>query len=204
MKKVFLTVLFLVFFLSSTAHAINVDGVNIKDTLTVNSKTLHLNGYGIRHYSFLGIKIYIGALYTQEKVITAKQLLSSRQDKAIVMYFLYPDVSKDKIIGAFKEGFRDNFPSIVGTTEEKDFLSFFTHGVKKGDSIELVLLENGNNQVYENGKLIGQIQSPELQKAILMVYFGPKPPDKSMKQGMLGKWKLKFKNALAILICMLT
>ncbi|HHS49424.1 MAG TPA: hypothetical protein ENM99_06295 [Desulfurella acetivorans] len=46
---------------------------------------------------------------------------------------------------------------------------------------------NGNTQVYKNGSLIGQVQSPELQKAIIMVYFGPKPPDKSMKEGMLGK-----------------
>lgn len=186
MKKIFFVMLYFLF-LSEVAFAINVDGVNVKNNLILNSKQLELNGYGIRHYSFLGIKIYVGALYTQEKIHSTDQLISSKQDKAIVMYFLYPDVSKDKIIGAFKEGFRDNFPSIVGTTEEKNFLSFFTHGVKKGDSIELVLLENGNNQVYENGKLIGQIQSPELQKAILMVYFGPKPPDKSMKEGMLGK-----------------
>jgi hypothetical protein len=71
--------------------------------------------------------------------------------------------------------------------KKKNFIDLFKHGVKKGDYIEIALLENGNTQVYENGSLIGQIQSPELQKAIIMVYFGPKPPDKSMKEGMLGK-----------------
>ncbi len=186
MKKVLLTVLCL-FFLSKVALAIDVDGVNVKDSITIDSKQLQLNGYGIRHYSFLGIKIYVGALYTQTKVNTTQQLLSSKQNKAIAMYFLYPNVSKDKIIGAFKDGFKDNYPSILNTNEEKRFLSFFTHGVKKGDSIKLVLLENGLTQIYENDSLIGQIESPELQKAIIMVYFGPNPPDKSMKEGMLGK-----------------
>ncbi|OSS41534.1 putative periplasmic protein [Desulfurella amilsii] len=186
MKRVLLVMLG-VLFLSKSALAVNVEGINVKNTLLVNSKQLQLNGYGIRHYSFLGIKIYIGALYTQEKVHSTEQLLSSKQDKAIVMYFLYPNVSKNKIVGAFKEGFRDNFSSILGTNEEKSFLELFKHSAKKGDSIEIALLENGNTQVYENNSLIGQIQSPELQKAILMVYFGPKPPDKSMKEGMLGK-----------------
>ncbi len=186
MKKVLLTVLCL-FFLSKVALAIDVDGVNVKDSITIDSKQLQLNGYGIRHYSFLGIKIYVGALYTQTKVNTTQQLLSSKQNKAIAMYFLYPNVSKDKIVGAFKDGFKDNYPSILNTNEEKRFLSFFTHGVKKGDSIKLVLLENGLTQIYENDSLIGQIESPELQKAIIMVYFGPNPPDKSMKEGMLGK-----------------
>lgn len=186
MRKVLL-VMISVLFLSKAALAVNVEGINVKEALSVNSKQLQLNGYGIRHYSFLGIKIYIGALYTQEKVHSTEQLLSSKQDKAIVMYFLYPNVSKDKIVGAFKEGFRDNFPQILGKNEEKNFIDLFKHGVKKGDYLEIALLENGNTQVYENGSLIGQIQSPELQKAIIMVYFGPKPPDKSMKEGMLGK-----------------
>ncbi len=186
MKKVLLTVLCL-FFLSKVALAIDVDGINVKDSITIDSKQLQLNGYGIRHYSFLGIKIYVGALYTQTKVNSTQQLLSSKQDKAIAMYFVYPNVSKDKIVGAFKDGFKDNYPSILNTSEEKRFLSFFTHGVKKGDSIELVLLDNGLTQIYENNSLIGQIESSELQKAIIMVYFGPNPPDKSMKEGMLGK-----------------
>lgn len=186
MKKLLLIV-FGVLFLSKVSYAVNVDGVNVKNTLMLNSTQLQLNGYGIRHYSFLGIKIYVGALYTQERVYSTEQLLSSKQNKVIVMYFVYPNVSKDKVIGAFKEGFKDNYPSIIGTSEEKSFLNLFTHGFKKGDSIEIALLENGNTQVYENGSLIGQIHSPELQKAIIMVYFGPKPPDKSMKEGMLGK-----------------
>lgn len=186
MRKVLFVMIGLVL-LSKVALALNVEGVNVKNILSVDSKQLQLNGYGIRHYSFLGIKIYVGALYTQEKVHSVEQLLSSKQDKAIVMYFLYPNVSKDKIVNAFKEGFRDNFPQILGTNEEKKFIDLFKHGVKRGDSIEIVLLENKNTQIYENDSLIGQIQSPELQKAIIMVYFGPKPPDKSMKEGMLGK-----------------
>jgi len=187
MKKVFLVALLCIFFVGKLAFAVNVEGENVPGSLTIGTKKLQLNGYGIRHYSFLGIKIYVGALYTQTKVNTTQQLLSSKQDKAIAMYFLYPNVSKDKIIGAFKDGFKDNYPSILNTNEEKRFLSFFTHGVKKGDSIKLVLLENGLTQIYENESLIGQIESPELQKAIIMVYFGPNPPDKSMKEGMLGK-----------------
>jgi Chalcone isomerase-like len=44
------------------AHAAQFEGVQIPDTLEVDGKTLHLNGYGLRKYSILGIHIYIASL----------------------------------------------------------------------------------------------------------------------------------------------
>jgi hypothetical protein len=39
------------------ARPAELDGVQLPDTLQVDGKTLHLNGYGLRTYSILGIHI---------------------------------------------------------------------------------------------------------------------------------------------------
>jgi hypothetical protein len=40
------------------AQAAELDGVQLPDPLQINGKTLHLNGFGLRTYSILGIHIY--------------------------------------------------------------------------------------------------------------------------------------------------
>ena len=45
-----------------TAQAAELDGVQLPDTLQVDGKTLHLNGFGLRTYSILGIHIYVADL----------------------------------------------------------------------------------------------------------------------------------------------
>jgi Chalcone isomerase-like len=47
------------------AHAAELDGVQFPDTQLVDGKTLHLNGYGLRTYSILGIHIYVAGLYVE-------------------------------------------------------------------------------------------------------------------------------------------
>ena len=39
--------------------------MQLPDTLQVDGKTLHLNGLGLRTYSFLRIHIYVAGLYLE-------------------------------------------------------------------------------------------------------------------------------------------
>ena len=47
------------------AHAAKLGDVQMPDTLQVDGKTLHLNGYGLRKYSIFGIHIYVASLYLE-------------------------------------------------------------------------------------------------------------------------------------------
>ena len=46
-------------------HAAELDGVQVPNTLQVDGKTLHLNGFGLRTYSILRIHIYVASLYLE-------------------------------------------------------------------------------------------------------------------------------------------
>ena len=60
MKKVILMVLILLFSLS-TAEAVELAGVNLPETISVEGDELVLNGGGARKKFFM--KMYVGALY---------------------------------------------------------------------------------------------------------------------------------------------
>lgn len=182
MKRLLAVLAFLT--LPGYSFAIDVAGVSVAPTVSVNDKTLALNGYGIRKKFF--IKVYIGALYTAKRVSTPAELLQSPDGKMIRMHFLHGKVEKEKVTGAFAEGFANNAPDVAASADAKTFLSFFTADFLKGDVVDLVLGADGTVVARQNGKVLGTIRSPKLAGAILLIYVGPRPADEDLKKGMLG------------------
>ncbi len=183
MKKVFVALL-LTMFLAGTAAAVEVAGVNLEPSVTVNSQSLKLNGYGLRKKFF--VKVYIGSLYATKTFTTAQAALSDTGDKVIRMNFLHSKVDKEKIIDAFKEGFANNSPDMAGSAEVKKFLALFTADFVKGDVVDLTLRTDGNVSASHNSKQLGTVSSAKLGRAVLAIYLGDKPADDSLKKGMLG------------------
>lgn len=177
-------VLLAILLLAATGHAAEVGGVALDPTVSVNGRTLSLNGYGLRTKFFF--KVYAGALYTAKRVSSAEELLRNADDKLIRMHFIHGKVEKEKITGAFAEGFGNNAPDVAGSGEAKTFLSFFTTDFRKGDIVDLVLGADGTVVAKQNGKVLGTIASAKLANAILSIYVGPKPADADLKKGFLG------------------
>ncbi len=176
--------LILTLFFVSRSHAVEVAGVQLDQTVTVNSQQLKLNGSGIRKKFF--VKVYIGSLYSGKKLATAAAALSDGGDKLIRMIFLHSKVEKEKIIEAFSEGFANNSPDMVGAPELKKVLALFTADFMKGDVVDLTLSADGSVTASHNGKSLGTVSSTKLAKAVLAIYLGDKPADDSLKKGMLG------------------
>ena len=182
MKRCLVVLSFLL--LAVNAHAVEVSGVEVAPTLRVQDRTLILNGYGVRK-KFL-FKVYVGALYTSKRVSSPEELLRNPDDKLVRMHFLHSKVEKEKITGAFAEGFADNSPDVAASGEAKAFLSFFTTDFMKGDTVDLALGADGTVVARHNGKTLGTLRSPKLANGILLIYVGKTPADESLKKGMLG------------------
>ena len=170
--------------LSSHAFALDVAGVKIAPTVSSRQKTLALNGAGIRKKFF--IKVYVGSLYTERKVATPAQLLADPGEKLIRMNFVYRKVEKEKIVEAFADGLANNSPGVARTAEAKAFLSWFTADFVAGDTVDISLSPDGTVAASQNGKALGTVRSPALVQGVLLIWFGEKPADKSLKEGMLG------------------
>jgi len=184
MRKLAVALSFLL--LSSQAFALDVAGVNVAPTVSVGQKTLSLNGAGIRK-AYVFVKVYVGSLYTERKVTTPAQLLADPGDKLIRMSFVMKKVEKEKIVGAFSEGFSNNSPAVAGTADAKAFLSWFTSDFMAGDTVDISVAADGTVSASHNGKALGTMRNPALARAIVLLWFGEKPADEDLKKGMLGQ-----------------
>ncbi|HEX7519822.1 MAG TPA: chalcone isomerase family protein [Candidatus Deferrimicrobium sp.] len=183
MRKLAVALSFLL--LSSQAFALNVAGVNVAPTVSVNQKTLTLNGTGIRKRLF--IKVYVGSLYTERKATTPEQLLADPGEKLIRMSFVYKKVEKEKIVEAFAEGLSNNSPIVRWSSDAKAFLSWFTSDFVAGDTVDISISPDGTVSAKHNEKVLGTLRNPAVARAVLLIWFGEKPADGGLKKGMLGE-----------------
>jgi hypothetical protein len=177
--------LFMTLLCAGTSSAVDVFGVKLEPSVSVNSQQLKLNGYGIRKKFF--VKVYIGSLYASKPISSAASALSDNSDKLIRMNFLHSKVEKEKIIEVFSEGFVNNSPDLVDSQELKKFLALFTADFIRGDVVDLILKAAGSVSVSHNGKPLGTVASTKLARGVLAIYLGNKPADEALKKGMLGK-----------------
>ena len=184
MRKLAVALSFLL--LSSQAFALDVGGVNVAPTVTVQQKTLLLNGAGVRK-SYLVVKVYVGSLYTERKVTTPAQLLADPGDKLIRLSFVMKKVEKEDIVKAFAEGLDKNSPIVRWSANAKAFLSWFTSDFMAGDMVDISLSPDGTLSATHNGKALGTLRDPAVAQAVLLIWFGEKPADGGLKKGMLGQ-----------------
>jgi hypothetical protein len=171
---------------TTTSWAVEVEGVNVPETVTVSGKTLQLNGAGVRTKFFFDI--YVGALYLPAKVSSATGAMEMSGPKEVSMTFLYSEVTREKLVSAWDEGFRLNM-----TAEElaplKDRLAQFNKlfvTVHKGDAYIFKFLADGSTSIVLNGKEAGRITGVDFQRALLAVWLGDTPADNGLKEAMLG------------------
>lgn len=171
--------------LSSPSWALTVAGVNVPPAASVSGKTLSLNGAGVRTKFF--VKVYVGALYTERKVSTADELLRDPGEKVVRMHFVHRKVEKEKIVEAFAEGLAKNAPDTARSPEARTFLSWFASDFAAGDTVEFAFSPDGSLSASRNGMPLGTSRDPALARGVLRIWFGEKPADEGLKNGMLGR-----------------
>jgi hypothetical protein len=170
--------------LPQLSHAAERGGVEMPEMVSLEGTDLVLNGMGLRKATILGIKVYAMGLYLEEKSKDAEAIINSPGTKKIVMHFVR-DVGADKLIKAWQEGFEKNFPDVAGVQKELDAFKESMIDVKDGESIILDFVGERVNVSYDDAERVS-IEGESFQRALLSVWLGPKPPNKSLKRGVLG------------------
>lgn len=184
MKYLFLLTCCL-FLFSESVPAKTIYDVELPETVSIAGETLKLNGYGLRKKFFL--KVYLGSLYTGAKATSTAQVLAQPGTKLIRMNFIYHKVDRNKITGAFAEGFEKNSPQLKNDPALLQFLNLFTADFVAGDQVDLILSADGMLSATHNNHTLGSVTSNQLINAVLLIYLGDQPADDDLKQGMLGK-----------------
>lgn len=187
MKQKFLALLALLPLSINTAFPLEIQGVRIPQQVSVNGKTLPLNGAGLRTVSiaFIPIKAYVAAFYSPAPLKSAQAVLSSPGPMQFTFTFL-KSVSQGQVTDAWQSQIEASMTySYPGV--EKDTAAFVgMFGPLSQGGVEMIQFVGSDTQVYDNGQLKGTIQGRDFQKAFLSLWFGSNPVQQDLKTAMLG------------------
>lgn len=171
---------------ASTSRAVEIEGVNIPESVNVDGKSLPLNGAGVRTKFFFDI--YIGALFLPTKVTTYPEVLDMPGSKQVSMTFLYDEVAREKLTAAWDEGFENNLSEaqLAALKDRIDEFNGMFVSAHEGDVYTFKFHADGSTSIVFNGNEVGRITGADFQKALLSVWLGDIPADSGLKEGMLG------------------
>lgn len=183
MKKILLLLLLLG---ASSSQARELADIRIPDSIQLAGRTLVLNGAGIRYKFFF--KIYLGALYVPEASSNAGELIQSNGPKRMLMHFIYSEVSREKMINGWLEGFENNLSEadFKQLKPRIDQFDQFFETMKENDTAEMDFVPGKGTVVRIKGKEKGVIPGADFYQALLKVWLGDEPPGASFKQQLLG------------------
>jgi len=181
-------IVFFIFFslLSFNLLAEKVAGVDLNDAAVITGKTLHLNGAGVR--TKFVFDIYVAAFYTASPVKEVSDIKLDADPMRMAMHFVYDEVSKDKLVDGWNDGFEDNL-SDTQLKQLKSRIKLFNSlfkTVRKGDVILLDYIPGKGTLVTINNKNMGRVTGDEFFHALLMIWLGEDPVGDDLKAALLG------------------
>ncbi len=174
--------------MAAPAPGAEVAGVKVPDSVTAGGKTLKLNGAGIRKKSFLKVKVYVGALYLEAASSDPAAIVAADAPKSVHMVFLR-DVDKEKIMGAFRDGFEANGGEAVAKalSQRLDKIAAVVPAeVKEGQAMVVTYLP-GKGTTVSVGGAEATVEGKDFADAMFRNWLGAEPADGDLKEKMLGK-----------------
>lgn len=169
--------------------ATELAGIKIEDTATVAGTKLQLNGAGIRYKG--PFKVYVGDLYTTQKVKSLDELVAAPGPKRLTMTFLR-EIEAASFGKLLTRGVEDNISKnemsklVPGMIRMGDIFTI-NKMLVPGDVITLDWIPGTGMVVTAKGKVQGEpFKEPEFYRAIMSIWFGPVPADWKLKDAMLG------------------
>lgn len=182
--------LFLSLALHQTAFAaVDIDGYKFDDSAKVAGKDLKLNGAGMR--TKLVFKVYAAGLYLPEKKNNVPDILKQDGPRRITLQ-MARDVSSEDFGKAFTDGLNDNVDKadkakIASQISKLGAIFASVDGLKKGDVLHIDWIPGTGTVCELNGKKLGDtIPDLAFYNALLRIWLGDKPVDRSLKPALLG------------------
>lgn len=190
MKRLLWTMLLLAGLGVNAASAVEVAGVQVSETARVGGADLQLNGAGIRTRAIF--KVYVGALYLAEKKAGAADAIALRGPKRVALHLLR-DLTSEQLGGALNEGLTANLSEaeLARFKPQIDELKATMDAVGAAKEKSLVTLDLGSDGVTRvslDGVAKGKpITGEDFYRALMKIWLGDKPVDRSLKSAMLGQ-----------------
>ncbi len=169
--------------LAAVVVAGEVAGVKMADTVTVEGKTLKLNGMGLRKK--VVFKVYVAGLYLETPSPAGEALIASDQIKRMQLSVLRSLKSK-QVTEAIEEGFEKNSKAQMGALKERlGKFGAMISDVVEGDQIVMTYVPGKGTMVSVKGAEKGVIEGKDFADALFAVWLGPNPVQEDLKKALL-------------------
>jgi len=171
---------------TNRGFAAEISGVKLPDQVTLEGKTLKLNGTGLRLAKILfTFNVYAAGLYVENPSHDADAIVNADQPKSIEMVFMR-DVTAKQMADAFQEEFDKNCVAECARLKpDVAKLQGLLKDMKKGETMAYHFLTDGV-EVVSHGQKSGKIGDKAFSHQLLRVWIGKNPPNQELKDGFLG------------------
>jgi hypothetical protein len=174
--------------ISTIATAAELSGVFIEDEIqTQQGGTLVLNGVGLREKFW--VDVYVGSLYLPTQSKNIAEILSKPGALRVQLDFIYKEVAQEKLLDSWREGFEKNqseesLQMLQARIEQ--FYSLFDSSAVARDQYRFDYQPGSGTRISKNQQELGLIAGEDFRNALVEIWLGNYPADKSLKKAMLG------------------
>jgi len=167
--------------------SLEVAGIHAPDSLETGPARLVLNGAGVRTKFFL--KLYVGALYLQQKGSDPKLLIEADAPMAIRLHITSSLITSEKMEKVTREGFVKATGGKIAPIEAQieTFISVFREKINENDVYDLIYVPSKGVEVHKNRKFYSLTEGLPFKQALFGIWLCENPAQKSLKKEMLGK-----------------
>lgn len=181
--------LLIVLMMATAVPAREFEGVDMPESIQIDSQTVVLNGVGMRKIMF--IKPYVGGLYLTSAQKDGNTIMKADEPMAIRLNMI-DDVGQKMMLRAFYNGMRSSVKATGGdmTALEPRFeqlKGYFTDEIKEGEIYEFKYLPGKGLTVYKNNKAYGTVPGMDFKTAFFGIWLNDaSPADSDLKVAMLA------------------
>lgn len=173
--------------LATSVRTGELAGIILPEETLVDEKILVLNGMGVREATWLRIKAYFAGLQVTTQSSEADAILRSELPKKIVFVFTR-SVGRKRIVEEWDESLEASSGEDAAALHDRVATPYtwMPDSVRKGDRMVLTYLPGKGVVVEMKGAAKGTIPGAEFARALLAIWLGAKPPDRSLESGLPG------------------
>ncbi|HET9599157.1 MAG TPA: chalcone isomerase family protein [Anaeromyxobacteraceae bacterium] len=174
--------------LALPAEARDVSGVGLADEVTVEGRTLVLNGAGLRRK--LIWDVYVCGLWLEHPSHDAGAILQDDAAWLVELHFVR-DVDHEKILDGFREAFERNSPGQAerlrpGLVQFHDeVMSKLT--VHRGERIAIAYVPGVGSRLTVPDGRSSIYPGKDFADALLRTWIGERPSDRGLENALLGR-----------------
>ena len=175
---------------SVSAATVDVAGIKLEDSLTLQGANLSLNGSGVRYKAIF--KVYAAGLYVGKKVATPEEFFAAPGPKRMSITMLR-EVDSNELGKSFTKGFEDNSSKsemsklIPGLIKMGQIFSDQKKMVP-GENFTIDWIPGTGTVISVKGKAQGEpFKEVEFYNALMRIWLGSVPADFKLKDALLSK-----------------